>query len=543
MFLRRLYLIGIIFISLGNGSPLIAGNPDDRILVGLTSGTQVERFLESLYRIHPRQAKDLLVRRISEKPCIVKMEGDGVGDPAFMSEIRTLSAVRWVSPDRPLESRLIPNDAFIGEQWHLKQIQAFEAWNITSGGLSPLGDTLVVAVLDDGFFIAHEDLKDNIWKNYGEIPGDGIDNDDNGYVDDFAGLNARTGKDDHAVRKHGTAVAGIIGASGNNGLGGSGVNWTIKLLVVSEANSLGNLLEAYQYIIDMRKRYVQSEGTEGAYIVATNLSAGIDGVFPEDDPLFKDWCELYNTLGENGILNVNATTNRNSNIDLEGDMPGTCPSDYLITVTNSDQQDAKVTDAGYGLQSVDLSAPGEDIFTISLDDEYALFNGASSSAPQVTGAVALLHASPCLDFALLAKEEPSVAAIQIKNMILNAVDPSVNLASYVKSGGRLNVFNAIARLRDFCGGTTGDLAIYSVSPNPARLYIDIAYETEHFDIHRIELFNALGQLIYRSEIYPDFFGEKTLTLDLSGILFSTGIYWVSLTDGKTRSTKPLLITP
>ena len=499
---------------------------------------ELRDYLES----QSRQVSSWEIDQVFRNPSIFRLRGNLEQVPDLEKWLTGNRQVHWFAQDQLLKNRVIPDDPFLNEQWHLDQIAAYDAWNITHGGVTPLGDTIVIAVLDDGFYTAHSDLKANIWKNFAEIPGDQIDNDGNGYVDDFAGLNMQTGNDAHAVKKHGTAVAGIIGAEGNNGVGGTGVSWNVRLLLISEANNLGNLIEAYQYILDMRRKYTESGGTAGAYIVATNLSAGIDGVFPDDDPIFTQWCNLYNTHGEEGIINVNATTNSDSNIDVEGDMPGTCPSDFLIITTNSDRQDNKVKDAGYGLNSVDLSAPGEDIFTISLADEYATFNGASSSAPQVTGTIALLYAAPCMDFALLSKQDPQAAALEIKKMILNGVDQNPGLESLVKSGGRLNALSAMASLRDFCEGTTGDLEIKLLSPNPAKTYLELTYETENYEAHSIELYNALGQLVYRQSIRPDFFGDKLFRLDLTPLNLATGVYFLTLESPTERKTVSLLIS-
>ena len=112
----------------------------------------------------------------------------------------------------------IPNDPDFPAQWGLNQINMPDVWDITTGGTAPNGDDIVVAVFDDGFESIHRDLINNVWTNEGEIPQNGIDDDNNGFVDDYVGWNFSQGNDDHPPRLHGTAVAGIIGASGNNGI-------------------------------------------------------------------------------------------------------------------------------------------------------------------------------------------------------------------------------------------------------------------------------------------------------------------------------------
>src|SRR5690606_1454004 len=111
--------------------------------------------------------------------------------------------------------------------------------------------------------------------NHGEIPGDGIDNDQNGYTDDYLGLNVQTDNDQHASDVHGTAVAGIIGAQGGNQKGVCGINWNVKLLLISGIERESDIIEGYQYATALRNTYRNSGGTQGAFVVATSLSAGI----------------------------------------------------------------------------------------------------------------------------------------------------------------------------------------------------------------------------------------------------------------------------
>ena len=113
----------------------------------------------------------------------------------------------------------MPDDPNLASQWGLFTIGTEKVWELTKGGVSALGDTIVVAILDTGFDINHEDLKGNIWINKGEKPGDKLDNDQNGYIDDVSGWNFIHQNATHIADNHGSSVAGIIGAKGNNGKG------------------------------------------------------------------------------------------------------------------------------------------------------------------------------------------------------------------------------------------------------------------------------------------------------------------------------------
>ncbi len=273
--------------------------------------------------------------------------------------IRNLDGVVAFQKDYYLEERnKIPNDPlFTPNQWNMKIIKAPEAWDITTGGITPIGHEIVVGVLDGGFYVNHPDLIDNLFTNIAEIPGNGIDDDDNGFIDDIHGVNLDNNSGTHAEASHGTSVMGIIGAKGDNGQGVTGVNWNVKILPVSRAvANISALIRGYEYLLDFRKKFNASQGQEGAFIVATNLSAGQSHKFPIDQPI---WCNMYETLGLSGIISAGATSNANEDVDEVGDLPSTCESEFLMIVTNTTSNDMLYTNSGYGFKSVDLGAPGE----------------------------------------------------------------------------------------------------------------------------------------------------------------------------------------
>lgn len=354
----------------------------------------------------------------------------------------------------------IPTDALFSEAWHLKNtggggglidadIDATEAWDMTTGGITTHNDTIVVCIIEGGGVdIYHEDLVNNIWKNYAEIPDDGIDNDGNGYVDDFNGWNVQTETDEVGAGSHGTRVAGIIGATGNNGIGHAGVNWKVKMMIIKgqTASNEASVIAAYSYPLTMRKRYNDSFGEEGAFVVVTNSSWGIDGGTPEESPL---WCAMYDTLGAYGIISVGATTNDDNNVEVTGDMPTNCTSNYFIGVTMTNNLDVRAG-SGYGTTSVDLAAPGFGIKSTTPGNSYGSGNGTSFATPCVTGAVALVYAAPCAEFINLAKYNPAAAALQVRQHILDGVDPVDGLITDVATGGRLNVNNALNLLTAAC---------------------------------------------------------------------------------------------
>lgn len=358
------------------------------------------------------------------------------------------------------ERETIPTDDLFPTQWHLKNdgldggevdadIDATDAWDVTTGGLTTHGDTIVVCVIEGGGVdITHIDLQENIWRNYAEIPDDGIDNDGNGYIDDYEGWNVSENTDNVGFGSHGTRVSGMIGAKGNNNLGLSGVNWDIKMMIIKgqNASNEASVIAAYSYPLTMRKMYNEAFGEKGALVVATNASWGIDGGDVADFPL---WCAMYDTLGAYGILNVGATTNNNLNVDESGDMPTNCTSDFLIGVTMTNNEDQR-SNSGYGTISVDLGAPGRNMPVTTPGDGFSSSSGTSFAAPVVTGAIGLAYSTPCAEFINFMKFDPQGAALAMRGYIVDGIDPIPALASEVVTGGRLNINNSINLILDGC---------------------------------------------------------------------------------------------
>ncbi len=346
-----------------------------------------------------------------------------------------------------------PNDTRFGDQWALKNtgqtggvvdadIDATDAWDITTGGITALGDTIVIAIVDDGFDINHEDI--NFWKNYHEIPGNGIDDDTNGYVDDYHGWNAYSGTGNIISKDHGTHVTGIAGAIGNNGKGVSGVNWGARIMPVAGSSTIESIVvESYSYVYEMRARYNETNGQQGAFVVATNASFGVNQGNPDDYPI---WGSMYDSLGQIGVLSAGATANANWNIDEVGDIPTAFDSDFLITVTNTTHDDEKYLPAGYGDTTIDLGAPGKSVLSTRQGNSYGNKTGTSMSSPHVAGAVALLFAAANSSYMLSYQENLSELAFLIKNYILEGVDILPSLQGITVSDGRLNVYNAIELL-------------------------------------------------------------------------------------------------
>lgn len=444
-----------------NGNQYTANYQAGQLLVQLDPSVDAIDVFRSLEERH-----DLAIKEIQLLTEIVNIYQVVFEDPTLdlnqaIGVLQAYPMIWEVQKNHFIEQReTIPTDTLFNNQWHLQNdgssggtvdadIDATEAWDITTGGTTTHGDEIVVCVIEgSGVDISHVDLVDNIWHNTAEIAGDGIDNDGNGYIDDYDGWNVETENDAVGSGSHGTRVSSMIGAKGNNVTGISGVNWDVKIMVVKgqSASDEASVIAAYAYPLKMRKMYNESYGEEGAFVVATNSSWGIDGGDPDSSPI---WCSMYDSMGVQGILSVAATTNSDDNVDEVGDLPTTCSSEYLIAVTMTNDTDNRAA-SGYGPINVDLGAPGFGVQLAFPGNVYGNTSGTSFATPCVAGAIALAYSTPCPSFINWVKYDPAQAALDMRDYIYNNVDPIPSLSGEVATGGRLNIHEAILEIVDGC---------------------------------------------------------------------------------------------
>jgi len=452
----------------------------------------------------------------------------------------TLGKPESVSPNAEIELRRVPNDELYSEQYHLDLIRAEEAWDITTGNIDGNSD-YVIAVLDDGFAFTHPDLIPNLWTNEAEIDGDGIDNDDNGYIDDYLGLNIQTNNDDQVVETHGSQVLGVLGAKGNNGIGIAGVMWDADILIISAVTTVGEIIAGMNYIYEMKRLYVETDGARGANVIVTNFSGGIPREFPDS---FPAWCAVYDLLGTVGILSVTATANLSLDVEEEGDMPTLCDSPYLITVSYTDRID-ELSNSAFGSTSVDIAAPGENILSTVQGNSYNNNeSGSSYAAPQVAGAIGLMYNVDCEEIAQQHIDNPTQLALDIKSAILNGVDTKVSLNESV-SGGRLNMFNSILELIELCGGTAlAELEVFPLAPNPMTnadmSTMSLNYVTDVFSEHTLIVTDALGRQVYTQKFMPSTFSAKSILLNQVPYL-SSGLYSFYIINEKGISSQAAVV--
>jgi subtilisin family serine protease len=398
---------------------------------------------------------------------------------------RATAPGRPARPVEPLERRtycsVTPNDPLFPQQWWMQQVSAPQAWDITTGS-----SAVVVNVNDTGIDYTHPDLYRNVWLNQKEIPfpvgskglrdtdhdglitfwdlnatsdgrlinggfvrdvngngyvdggdllndprwEDGIDGGGNGYADDLIGWDfANDDNDPMDDAVHGTFCAGIIGAVGNNAEGGAGVAWRVQLMATKsmkgdQGGLAFDLSAGIHYAADNGARI--SNNSWGANLKHRDVGAFFE---PVSYALAKG---MLWTASAGNFSWDNDVAGHGQNFPASYDLPN------IISVAATTSEDRLATFSSYGLTSVDLAAPGDLVgstMPVALDPSfpYSWGLGTSFAAPHVAGAAALLLA-----------RNPSLTYAQLKDLILSNVDPSPDLAGKTVSGGRLNVYRALA---------------------------------------------------------------------------------------------------
>lgn len=296
-------------------------------------------------------------------------------------------------------------------------LRTLEAWARTTGS-----DAVTVAIVDTGMDLAHPDLAPNLWVNGGEIAGNGLDDDGNGLVDDLHGWDFFADDADPTDETgHGTHVAGILGARGNNGLGIAGVSWRPRLLPLrtmgTSGGSISHALAALDHCASMGIRLSNHSWTTAAFSQAL--------------------LDAFEALTAAGHLAVVAAGNQGRDLDTEPVWPAAFDLPGLLTVAATDARDELAGFSNHGLESVDLAAPGVAIVS-TLPGGYGALSGTSMATPMVTGTAALLMGW-----------DPSLSATAVAGHLLATSRPVAGLLGRTRSGG---VACAGASLPDL-GGT------------------------------------------------------------------------------------------
>ncbi|MDY0103344.1 MAG: S8 family peptidase [Lentimicrobium sp.] len=432
------------------------------------------------------------------------------------------------------EREVIPNDPSFMQLWGLKNtgqmggtpladIKATFAWDITTSGNTVLGDSIVVAMVDGGIDLNHEDL--HLWKNRLEIPGNSIDDDMNGFVDDYDGWNAYGNNGNVQSSDHGTHVAGTATAIGNNGTGIAGVAFNTYLMPISGSGSNEAIaVVAYDYIFSMRKIYNETNGAEGAFVVVTNSSFGIDQGNPANYPL---WGAIYDSLGSVGILNVASTANRNWDIDVVGDIPTGMTNPSIVAVTNSTNLDGLYSMAGYGLHTIDLAAPGTNIYSSRPGNIYGNKTGTSMSSPHVSGSIAMMYAAADSSTILQYRDNPELVSLKFKQYLIASVDTLPAFVGRTVSGGRLNLHKAMFMVQNppVIAVLPDTVEVILAPENQTVVDLELSSTALGYNPCEISIPDTASWLTvetYMDTLYPGVHGTIKLLFNSSGM--NDGIY-------------------
>ncbi|QYK00963.1 S8 family serine peptidase [Shewanella psychrotolerans] len=339
-------------------------------------------------------------------------------------------AVKYAEPNYVIKAAGAPDDPDFVSLWGMNNtgqdggtadadIDAVEAWDVTTGNSS-----VVIGVIDSGVDYNHPDLQGNIWTNPNEIPGNGIDDDGNGVIDDIHGFSALNNDGDPMdSNSHGTHVSGTIGAKGNNGVGVVGVNWDVTIvscqfLDAGASGSTEGAIACIDYMTDLKVNH-------GVNIKATNNSWGGGGF----SQALKDSIE---SAGEAGILFFAAAGNDAVDNDVEPHYPSSYDSDVVMSIASTDRDDNMSTFSQWGLTSVDMGAPGSAILSTTPGNSYATYSGTSMATPHMTGAAALVWSI-----------NPDLSPVEMKQLLMDSGDSNAALTGKTVAGTRLNVANAL----------------------------------------------------------------------------------------------------
>ncbi|MDQ5836669.1 MAG: S8 family serine peptidase, partial [Acidobacteriota bacterium] len=398
---------------------------------------------------------------------------------AAVEALRRRPDVLYAEPDYVRRKDAAPDDPRYAEMWALKNtgqsggttgadIHAEAAWDVTTGSRQ-----VVVGVVDEGVDINHPDLQPNVWTNPGEIPGNDVDDDGDGFVDDVHGWdffhNDATVYDgspsDNDTDAHGTHVAGTVGAAGNNGAGVAGVNWQVSLMPLKALGAAGEspapssvstTIRAYGYARMMRDLWVSSGGARGANVrVLNNSYGGPVGSQAERDAI--------RALAASQILFVASAGNDGTDADRFQHFPSGYDEPNVISVAASDRFDHLAAFSNYGAASVHLAAPGVEILSTTPNGTYSVFSGTSMAAPHVSGAAALLcAANPNISLQRLR------AALLYSGDELPSLSPTNTNAPSVATSRRLNVAASLASAAEADSTAPAAVGNFRVSSQSGR---------------------------------------------------------------------------
>jgi len=508
----------------------------DEILIGVKKGTAQD----VIQRINARLGAKI-IRKFRIIDAYQLQMPQGIDVPKAINFYSRQPVVEYAEPNYIVYADATPNDPRFDDLWGLHNtgqtggtsdadIDALEAWKHTVGS-----EDIVVASIDTGVDYRHEDLKDNMWVNIDEANGTpGVDDDGNGFIDDIYGYDFRNNDgdpmDDHG---HGTHTSGTIGAVGDNGIGVVGVCWEVKIMALkflsaSGSGTTGDAIECIEYATMM-----------GAHL--TNNSWGGGGYSQA----------LYDVIAE-GPLFMAAAGNSGVDTDVIPHYPSSYDLQNIISVAATDHNDGKAGFSNYGLESVDLGAPGVGTLSTLPGNSYGSGQGTSMAAPHVAGVAALIMSVSRMH------------DLRVKWIILTSVDKIDALEGKVLTGGRLNAKKAARRASIFGAPSIAignNKALTKVNPavmtsslgnafpSPANPEVWIPYQLNSASDVLITIYDISGKMVRQLNLghrSAGIYENKQLAAhwngrNINGEIVASGFYFYTIKAGDFTETRKLFI--
>ena len=447
-FLGLLPLLSATLFALpasGQSPPPVNGRPiEGELLVKFRPTAAAAERASARALVNGRALRDFSFIRVEH----VKVEG--MSSQQAMERLRRNPHVEYVEPNYEIHASLVPNDPRFPELYAMRNtgqtggtagadIKAVNAWDVFIGD-----PNLKVGVIDTGVDYNHPDLAANVWTNPGEIPGNSVDDDVNGYVDDVHGYDfVNNDSDPFDDNGHGSHCSGTIAGVGNNNVGVTGVCWQAKIVGIKFLNAAGSgstagAIAGVQYAIAVGVRLTSNSWGGGGFSQAL--------------------LDAINAAGAAGQLFIAAAGNSGVNTDVSPHYPSSYNSPYIIAVAATDDDDNLASFSNFGATTVDLAAPGVSILSCQPGGGYQLLSGTSMATPHVAGVAALAMG-----------RFPNATNLFIKQLILSRADAKPQLAGKMVTGARLNALLAISDPDETPPGGVTDLAVTETGSSHARL--------------------------------------------------------------------------
>lgn len=494
-----------------------------------TGAREVDKIIASN---NVQNIRKLYTGKKSDYQAVVLKFKTGTDIAKIVDELAKTKAVLYAEPDfigkGSGELGISPNDTYYNRQWGLKNDGSFSAITAVAGSDIDMeegwaleqGDTsIVVGIIDTGCKLDHPDLQGRIWKNYDEIPGNGIDEGHNGFIDDVTGwdfaYSDNNPVDDYG---HGTNVTGIIGANGNNNKGLAGVDWNCKLMILKGLNSenwgyYSWWSDALHYAADNGVNVINM--SIGGADASTTLSDAVNYALSKN------------------ITIVACMMNTNSNTVF---YPAAYPGVIAVGATNPDDKRTHpffwdpLSGSNYG-SHISVVAPGNYIYGLDYQSNInysSYWGGTSQATPLVTGLAALILA-----------QNPSLTPAQIKTLIQNTSEDQVGDPTEDTPGwdryygyGRVNAYHALLQVSGLNAGEKKEL-YFSLYPNPNQGTMNIELQDTPGSQSVITIINSIGQVVYQDELKA-----RESTIHIPQV---AGIYSIKVKQGTSEHSAKFVI--